>query len=125
MTEEKEATKGGRKVAKILAVFFVSLSIVVFHAAVLHASYSQQKEMLKADVASYAARKEELASQQQSLQAFASDLRKIINEETARNEKLAQELSALTDQQVSIPAAPPVTNTTPPTPTPPRVTRAS
>ncbi len=115
----------GRNAVKIAAVFIVSLSIVLFHATVVHLSYAQEKEKLASDITLYAARKEELASQYQSLQDFAAGLRQALQEETSKNQELARELSELTDQQVTVPAAPPASSVPPVQSPPPRITTAS
>jgi len=118
MNMEKKMTK----TLKIILVFMLILTIVSFPIAILYFVNDLQVKKTESDLNWYYARKDELILEQQRLENMAAQLNKTLAVNIAKNEKLAKELSNLTNSQntvISLPPEPVVQ------PTPPRVTRAS
>jgi hypothetical protein len=117
-------TRGKRmtRAIKLLLVFALVLLIVLFPIAILYFINFFQLEKAQSDLNWYYARKEELLLEQQRLENMISQLNKTLAANIQKNEKLAKELSNITNSQnvvISLPPEPVVQST------PPKVTRAS
>ncbi len=122
---------------KLKEILISIMAIILIALFVVAGFYMQDKSTAsKAELAQLYAKREDLLSQQQKLDALLTSLNQTLVAEIARQQNLSNELTNLTGQKANLIAAnnqvvvaPPVVNTTPApvviTPKPKPVTRAS